>query len=244
MKIYAILSIIVCCGLPFYMAYPRNCNGMSAPSVKNALISSTGPTTKERVDVANAHDEYMKTLLAAAEDPKLDEMQQLVYWVRLARMGNMQAFEHISRLTNEPGLGMLDWVESIEAARGDKTTVRKLLSDKHEDVRRSGVLLAGFLGMQDDLKKISEKENNPDVKRVIWWARGLAHDFTVVPTLVAVLSEKRSSDQDVTAAQDALGALLGENGQVTVDQFRKRLEGMIDATRTAASQPAQPSNGK
>jgi hypothetical protein len=198
-------------------------------------------TPKESAGVVRAEAQYVKALLASARDPALFEERQLGYWVRLARLGYMPAFERISELAKAPGAGELGWLISIDAIRGDKATVVKLLGSEKQEVRWSGILLAGFLGMQKDLREFAGKELNPDpaTKRVLWLGRALARDFGIVPALAAASEDKAA---DGRSARVALAAYFGEDYDMSLGVFRMRLEAVIADTRPAA--PPAPAHVK
>jgi hypothetical protein len=199
-------------------------------------------TPKESAAVVRAEAQYVKALLASAQDPALFEERQLGYWVRLARLGYMPAFERISELAKAPGAGGWDWVVCIEAIRGDKATVVNLLGSEKQEVRWAGFLLAGYLGMQNDLREFAGKELKPDpaTKRVLWLGRALARDFSIVPALAAAADEKGS---DGRSARVALAAFFGENDEMTLADFQKRLEAVLADTHPAAKPAAKPPAG-
>ena len=200
--------------------------------------SVVSETPKESAAVVRAEAQYVKALLASAQDPALFEERQLGYWVRLARLGYMPAFERISELANAPGAGGVGWTVSIAAIPGDKATVVKLLRSERQEVRWSGILLAGFLGMQKDLREFAGKELNPDpaTKRVLWLGRALARDFSIVPALAAASEDKA---EDGRSARVALATFFGEDDEMSLADFQKRLEAVLADTRPAAeSAPA------
>jgi len=197
---------------------------------------------KDPEAVVRAQEQYLKALLASARDPALNEERQIGYWVRLARLGYMPAFERISKLVNEPAFSALYWAASMKAIQGDRATVVKLLGSEKQEVRLTGIVLAGELGMKKELEEFAEKAVNldPVTRRGLWVGRALARDFSIVPALAAA-SEDKAADGHM--ARTAIAAFFGENDEMTLADFQKRLEAVLADTHPAAKPPAKPSAG-
>jgi hypothetical protein len=244
MKKTGMLTLAVLAVFLYHVAICAQSNGRQPsgqPAKANTFV--TAETPKESADVVRAEAQYVKALLASAQDPSLSEERQLSYWVRLARLGYMPAFERISKLVNESGAGGWDWAVCIEAIRGDKATVVKLLRSERQEVRYTGIFLAGYLGMQKDLREFAEKAINldPITRQTLWIGRALADDFSIVPALAVAADDK---GKDGRAAKTALAAYFSETGEMSLADFQKRLEAVLADTRPAAKAATKPVTGK
>jgi hypothetical protein len=213
-------------------------SGQAAKSDKSVVAEKP----KDSEAVVRAQEQYVSALLASARDPTLKEERQLGYWVRLARLGHMPAFERISKLLSESDFSALYWAKCMEAIHGDRAVVVELLGSQKQEVRLTGIVLAGLLGMQKELGEFAEKPVNldPITRRELWLGRALAHDFSIVPALAAASEDK---NVDGHMARTALAAYFGENREMTLAEFRKRLEAVLADTRPAAKPQAKPAAG-
>lgn len=87
--------------------------------------------------------------------------------------------------------------------------------------------------MQKELRDLANSEHGGDVdiQRWLWYGRALASDFSVVPALAAVADQNNA---DGRVARAALAALFGEEGEMSLAEFRNRLESALTQTRSAA----------
>jgi len=232
-------------GLVFCLAVLRAHGSADQPSGQPAKTdkSVVAEKPKDSEAVVRAEDQYVKALLASARDPALTEDRRIGYWIRLARLGYMPAFERISELVNdEPPFSALYWAACMQAIPGDRATIVKLLGSEKQEVRLTGIVLAGYLGMKKELAEFAEKAVNldPATQRLLWNCRLLARDFSIVPALAAASEDK---GPDGRMARAALGAFFGENREMTLPEFRKRLEAVLADTRPAARAAPKPATG-
>jgi hypothetical protein len=242
-----LLGLVLC--LAALSAYGNADQPSGQPAKPDKSVVTDEPKDPEAV--VRAEEQYVKALLASARDPALKEERQIGYWVRLARLGYMPAFERISKLVTEEergfgGLGGLVWAGSLQAIQGDRATVVKLLGSEKQELRWTGILLAGYLGMKKELgefAEFAEKAVNLDPttrRRGLWVGRALARDFSIVPALAAA-SEDKAADGHMARA--ALAAYFSETGEMSLADFQKRLEAVLADTRPAAKAAAKPATG-
>lgn len=228
-----VFAALVCLGFLAVVGFQGGLQGNPLDAIR-AEASEPVLRSKAADEVSRTAKEYAKALLAATQDSKLGEDQQLAYWAQLARLGDMSAFERISRLPGESGFGIRHWEETLEQVAVDESTAKKLLKNEKRELRSCGIFLAGLWGMRDELREYGGKDVDPENKRLLWICRGMARDSSIIPALIAVAADKRSPEADAGAARSGLAAYWGEKGEMSNDEFRKRLETLLEATRPAA----------
>jgi hypothetical protein len=241
MKTTAIVAAVLV-GLMLCLSALVARGGADQPSAQAGATSNALLTAKPKDSdaVTAAEGQYIKVLLASANDPKLSKEDQLTYWVRLAELGYMPAFDTIAKYAKDPTPEALYWMACIGAVyQADRPAILKMLGSDKEEVRWTGILLAGHLGMKEELRDFAEKAAKLDAttQRGLWLGRALARDFSIVSVLASAAEDK---GVDGHFARMAFAAFFGEDSEMTLAEFRKRLEAVLADARP----PTEPMPSK
>ena len=139
----------------------------------------------------------------------------------------------ITKMQSSKGLEPAEW-GTLLLSPVDQDMVQQLINSDQRDWRVAGVVLLPFIGDGASRERLWKIARDPNEDELVRGAalEGLGRCGTWKDMIdMAKISESKKEPQGLKEmAQGALARFMGEEGRLSVPEFRKRLESLLKAT--------------